>query len=104
MGFALAGPWTQAGPDILGLDAVPEPVRAGRRARLVPQRVGEPGGVVGLGVGGGLVAVAEVLGQVLGEVADAPAGVAGSDEHALGVEPGAEPGHVQRLVLVEDIS
>ena len=50
----------------------------------------------------GLVAVADVLGQVLGEVADAPAGVLGSGEHALGVEPGTEPGHVQRLVLVAD--
>jgi tetratricopeptide (TPR) repeat protein len=48
------------------------------------------------------VAVAEVLGQVLGEVADAPAGVAGSGEHALGVEPGTEPGHVPRFVLVSD--
>ena len=27
---------------------------------------------------------------------------AGSGEHALGVEPVAEPGHVQRLVLVAD--
>jgi hypothetical protein len=56
----------------------------------------------GLSVGGGLVAVAEVLGQVLGEVADAPAGVSGSGEDALSVEPGAEPGHVPRLVLVAD--
>jgi hypothetical protein len=47
--------------------------------------------VGGLGVGGGLVAVAEVLRQVLGEVADAPAGVPGSGQDALGVEPGAEP-------------
>jgi hypothetical protein len=46
------------------------------------------------------VAVAEVLGQVLGEVADALAGVAGSGEDALGVEPGPEPGHVLRLVTV----
>jgi hypothetical protein len=43
--------------------------------------------MVGLVAGGRLVAVAEVLGQVFGEVADAPAGVAGSGEHALGVEP-----------------
>ena len=76
VGLALAGTRPQAGPGVLGLDAVAEPVRAGRRARLVPQRVGQPGGVVGLAVGGGLVAVAEVLGQVLGEVADAPAGIA----------------------------
>jgi hypothetical protein len=58
--------------------------------------------VGGLGVGGGLVAVADVLGQVLGQVADAPAGVPGSGEYALGVEPGAEPGHVLRLVVVAD--
>jgi hypothetical protein len=48
------------------------------------------------------MAVAEVLGQVLGKVADAPAGVAGSGEDALGVEPGAEPGYVPRVVLVAD--
>ena len=75
VGLALAGARSQAGPGVLGLDAVAEPVRAGRRARFVPQRVGQPSGVVGLGVGGGLVAVAELLGQVLGEVADAPAGI-----------------------------
>jgi hypothetical protein len=65
-----------------------KPVCAGRRARLVAQGVGESAGVVGLGVGGGPAAVAEVLGQVLGEVADAPAGVPRSGEYALGVEPG----------------
>ena len=54
--------------------------------------------MVGLGAGGGLVAVAEVLGQVLGEVADAPAGVLLSGEDALGVEALAEPGHVPGLV------
>ena len=102
VGLALAAAWPQARPGVLGLDAVAEPVRAGGGAGLVPQRVGEPGGVGGLGVGGGLVAVADVLGQVLGEVADAPAGVLRSGEHALGVEPRAEPGYVQRLVLVAD--
>ena len=49
-----------------------------------------------------LVAVADVLGQVLGEVADASAGILRPGEHALGVEPVAEPGHVQRLVPVAD--
>ncbi len=48
------------------------------------------------------MAVADVLGQVLGEVADAPGGVARSGEDALGVEPGAEPGDVQRLVVRAD--
>ena len=53
-------------------------------------------------LGVGLVAVAELFGQVFGEVADAPAGVFGSGEDALGVEPCAEPGDVQRLVLVAE--
>jgi hypothetical protein len=75
MGLALAPAREKAWPGVLGLDAVAEPVRARRRARLVPQCVGEPGSVGGLGVCGRPVAVAEVLGQVLGEVADAPAGV-----------------------------
>jgi hypothetical protein len=42
--------------------------------------------VAGLGVGVDVVAVADVLGQVLGEVADAPAGVAGSGEDAEATE------------------
>jgi hypothetical protein len=75
VGFALAGPGSQARPGVLGLDAVAEPVRAGWRARLVPECVGESFGVVGLGAGVCVVAVAEVLGQVFGEVADATAGV-----------------------------
>jgi hypothetical protein len=45
---------------------------------------------------------ANVLGQVLGQVADAPVGVAGSGDDALGVESLPEPGDVQRLVLVAD--
>jgi hypothetical protein len=40
VGFALAPAGGQAGPGILGLDAVPEPVGAPRRARLDPQRLG----------------------------------------------------------------
>ncbi len=62
VGFALAGARAQARAGVFGLDAVAEPVRAGRRAGFIAQRVGEPGCVVGLGAGGGLVAVAEVLG------------------------------------------
>ena len=102
MSLALAGTRPQARPGVARLDAVAKPVRAGRGTRLIPQRIGEPGGMLGLGVGCGLVAVANMLGQVLGEVADAPAGIPGSGQHALGVEPGAEPGHVQRLVPVAD--
>jgi hypothetical protein len=75
VGFAFAAARPQVRPWVLGLDAVAEPVGADRRARFVPECVGEPCGVGGLGVGGGLVTVADVLGQVLGEVADAPAGV-----------------------------
>ena len=46
VGLALAPAGDQAGPGVLGLDAVPEPVRAPRRARLEPQRLGQPGGMV----------------------------------------------------------
>ena len=42
VGLALAPAGRQAGPGVLGLDAVAEPVRARRRARLVPQRLGQP--------------------------------------------------------------
>ncbi len=49
-----------------------------------------------------LVAVGDVLGQVLGEVADAPVRVPGPAQHALGVEPFAEPGDVLRFVLRSD--
>ena len=45
VGLALAPAGGQAGPGVLGLDAVAEPVRAPRRARLVPQRLGQPGGM-----------------------------------------------------------
>ena len=57
---------TQTFARILWRDAVTEPVRAGWRARLITESVGELVGVVGLPVGGGLLAVAELLGQVLG--------------------------------------
>ena len=92
----------QAGPGVLGLDAVPQPVRAPRRARLIPQRLGQPGGVIVLRAGGGLVAVAHLLGEVLGQVADAPGRVRGPGEHALGVEPFPEPGHVPGQVIAAD--
>ena len=38
----------------------------------MPQGLGQPGGVVVLRAGRGLVAVAYLLGEVLGQVADAP--------------------------------
>ena len=38
----LARAGDQAGPGVLRLDAVPQPVRAGRRARLIAKRLGEP--------------------------------------------------------------
>ncbi len=59
--------------------------------RFVPERVGESFGVAHLGVCLWLVAVGDVLGQVLGQVAGAAASVLRADEHALGVEPIAEP-------------
>ena len=75
VGFALTVPGAQSRAGILGLDAVAQPVRTGRRARLIAQRVGQPFGVLMLGGGAGPVAVGDVLGQVLGEVADAAVGV-----------------------------
>jgi hypothetical protein len=97
-----AGAWREAEAGVFGLDAVPEPVGASRRARLVPQRFGELVDVGALAVGLGLVAVGDVLGEVFGQVADATRGVLGSGQDTLGVEPGPEPGHVQRLVLFAD--
>ena len=76
MRFAPAVSGPQAGPGVLGLDAVAEPVRAPRGARFVAQGLDEAVGVGGLGAGSSLVAVSEVLGEVLGEVADAPVRVA----------------------------
>ena len=55
-----------------------------------------------LGVGGGLVAVGDLLGEVFGQVADAAGCVLRSGEHALGVESVPEPGHVQRFIVVAD--
>jgi hypothetical protein len=43
-----------------------------------------------------------MLGEVLGQVPDAPVRVLGSGEHALGVEPDPEPGHMPRLILIGD--
>ena len=97
VGFAPAQAGDQVRAGVLGLDAVAEPVRAAGRAWLIPQSLGEPGGVIALGVGVGGVASGDLLGQVLGEVADAAAGVFGSGEHALGVELGPEPGDVPGL-------
>ncbi len=84
-GLALAGSGDQAGAGVLRLDAVAEPVRARRRARFIAQRVSEPFNVLALGVGVWVVAVAELLGEIFGQVADAPGGVLGGGEHALGV-------------------
>jgi hypothetical protein len=55
-----------------------------------------------LAVGAGLMAVSYVFGQLFGEVADAAGGAAGSRKDALGVEPRAEPGDVQRFGLWAD--
>ena len=93
----------QARPGVPGLDAVPQPVRAGRRARLVPQRLSQPGGMVVLGGGLGVVAVGDLLGQILSQVADAASRVLGPSEHSLGVEPLPEPGHVMGFSVGADI-
>ncbi len=68
------------------------------RAGLVSQCVGQPVGVRVLGTGLRLVAV----GYLLGQVADAPGRVLRSGQDALGVELGAEPGDVQRLIIPAD--
>jgi hypothetical protein len=59
VGLALAPAGNQAGPHVLGLDTVAEPVRAGRRARLEPQRLSQPGRMRLLSVGLGAVAVTD---------------------------------------------
>ena len=75
VGLAPAVPGPQAGPGVAGLDAVAELVGAPRRARLVSERLDQPVGVLSLRAGLCLVAVAEVLGEVFGQVADAAVGV-----------------------------
>jgi hypothetical protein len=52
------------------------PFAGDQDAGLVPERVGQAVGMVVLGGGGGLVAVGDVLGQVLGQVADSAGRVA----------------------------
>jgi len=74
---AVTGP--HPGPGVARGDAVAQLVRAGGRAGFVTQGGQEPGSVVGLGRGRGLVAGADVLGQV----ADAPGDAAGSGQDAL---------------------
>lgn len=59
------------------------------------EHVHQPGGVLFLGGAVDLVASGDVLGEVLGQVADAPAGVFRAGEHDLGIEPGPQPGHMQ---------
>src|ERR1700745_2594640 len=49
-----------------------------------------------------LVAIGHLLGEVLGQVADAPGRVLGPGENALGVEPFPESCHVPRLILRAD--
>ena len=100
MGLALAGTGDQAGPGVLGLDAVAKPVGTPRRARLVSQRVGQPIDVGALGVGIALVAVGDLLSEVLRQVPDATGRVLGPGQHALSVEPFPEPRHMQRLVVI----
>jgi hypothetical protein len=92
----------QAGAGVLGLDAVPQPVGAARGARLEAQYLGQLLDVGALGVAFGLVAVGDVLGEVLGQVADAAGRVLGPTQHALGVEAIPEAGDVQRFGLVVD--
>jgi hypothetical protein len=48
------------------------------------------------------MAVADVLGQILREVADTPVRVPGPGQHALCVKSLTEPGEVLRLVLGAD--
>jgi hypothetical protein len=102
VGLSLAPARNQAGPGGLGLDAVAQPIRARRRARLIPQRFGEPFHVLTLSVAVWLVAVPELLGQVLGQMADTTSRVLGPGEHALGVELCPEPDHVPRLIIITD--
>jgi len=51
-----------------------------------------------LGISRRLVAVADLLGQVLRQVADAPGRILRAREHALSVEPLPDPRHVERLM------
>jgi hypothetical protein len=48
------------------------------------------------------MAVGDLLGQVLGQVADALLGVLGPGQHALGVELRAEPSHMPGLIVRAD--
>jgi len=48
------------------------------------------------------VTFGDLLGQVLGQIADALLGVLGPGEHPLGVELGPEPGHMPGLVRRAD--
>jgi len=76
------------------LDAVEEPVRAPLRAGRVAEFVPEAFEVGALAVGGDLVAVGGLLGEVLGDVADALVGVLGAGEDTFGVDLDPEPGDV----------
>src|SRR2546423_3899856 len=54
--LALAGSRGQAGSDVLGLNAVPQPVGSPGRTRLKPQGLSQPGSVIVLRADRGLVA------------------------------------------------
>src|SRR5262249_35753963 len=81
--FALAGAGDEALARILRVDPVAEPVRACGRTWLEPQRLDEAADVLTLSVGLGLMAGADVLNEVFGQVPNAPRGVLGPGEHAL---------------------
>jgi len=102
VGFAFAGARAHMRLGVLGLDAVAEPVGAGRRAGFVAERVGEPVGVAHLVVGLRGVAVSDVLGEVLGQVADAAACVLRPGQDALRVEAVSEPGYMRRFGVRAD--
>ena len=55
-----------------------------------------------LGIGLGFVAAGDLLGEVLGQVPDAPLGVLGPGQDPVGVELGPEPGHVPRIIVRAD--
>src|SRR5262249_3506311 len=100
--LALARPGDQARAWVLRLDAVAEPVRAGRRARLIAERLSQPVGARPLRVSVRDVAVGDLLCEVFGQVADAFLGVLAPREHALSTELRAERGHMSRLISRAD--
>ena len=100
--LALTPARDQALARALGCDAISEPVRAPRRARLIAKRLDQPGHMRALSVGVCLMAFADLLHEVLGEVADAVGGVFGPCQHALRIKLGPEPDNVPRVVAGAD--